>query len=210
MYVINETFASIQGEGHYAGTSAVFIRFAGCNVWSGRDQDRARDTARGGCAAWCDTNFRDGVRFESARELADHARSLSSTADTVILTGGEPALQVDQPLCTHLFSRFRRVHIETNGSIDLGFQGLTWICVSPKPPMPVKARYIDEIKVIFPAFDPLSFEPQLRHATVRYVQPLMTGDRAADAAHAAAAVEFVKNNPRWRLSLQTHKVIGIR
>jgi 7-carboxy-7-deazaguanine synthase len=197
-YRIKEIFHSIQGEGYWSGSPAVFVRFAGCNVWSGHDKDRERDTARGVCAAWCDTNFVGGETLSAADIVA---RVEVAGSGFVVMTGGEPGLQLDLALVNALAAVGRRVHVETNGSVRLP-GALDWVTLSPKPPMPVVAQRYDEVKVIYPAVEPSEWE---RYAPHRFVQPLSMDPNAMGACAA-----YVLRNPTWRLSLQTHKVMGLR
>lgn len=195
-YLVKEVFPTIQGEGFHAGTRCVFVRFAGCNVWSGHDRDRVRDSANSRCARWCDTDFVGGARV-SAVEVAKCVES--SGPGPVVLTGGEPSLQIDQLLIDTLLALGRSVHVETNGSRRLPL--CSWRTLSPKPPMVVVRQMYDEVKVIFPAYDPL---PWADYALNRFVQP-QDGHPGA----LRACVDFVMANPTWRLSLQTHKLIGV-
>lgn len=211
LYAVKEAFLTLQGEGYHAGRRAVFVRFAGCNVWSGRDEDRARDTAKGCCAAWCDTDFRgtDGVNggSYSAQRLADKVEELWGAPlgphdRVVVLTGGEPSLVVDDVLVSALHNRGMSVHVETNGSRTLP-KAIDWVTLSPKPPMPIVDQRYDEVKCIIPAVNPLDYAGL---ALRRYVQPL-DGDNRAQSL--ATTIDFVMRNPEWRLSLQTHKLAGI-
>jgi 7-carboxy-7-deazaguanine synthase len=208
-YAVKEAFLTLQGEGHFAGSRAVFVRFAGCNVWSGREETRERDLPNGLCAAWCDTKFvgtdgQNGGRY-TADELSALVLRLWGKASTwgwplVVLTGGEPSLQVDDELLEAL--RPVRVHVETNGSRKLP-RGIDWVTLSPKPPMPVVDQPYHEVKVIYPAVDPLAYEGRAPH---RFIQPIDSPE-VPDAV--ARAVAFVLARPDWRLSLQTHKLLGI-
>ncbi len=207
-YAIREMFLTIQGEGHHAGSRAVFVRTSGCNVWSGREEDRRRDRARGVCAEWCDTEFRGtdgpgGGRF-AAPEIAGRVLDLWAFASSplVVITGGEPSITIDAELVDALHQIGARVHVETNGSRPLP-KSVDWVTLSPKPPMPVFNQRYDEVKVVYPAVDPLRYEGC---AAVRFVQPLDHGDRAS---HVDQCKVFVLGHPGWRLSLQTHKLIGV-
>lgn len=209
-YAIHEVFRTLQGEGAHAGTPAVFVRFAGCNVWSGHPEHRERDTAKGVCAAWCDTEFR-GTEGENGGVLtgSDLARRVLDiwnrpTPVIAVCTGGEPALQLDADLVAAFHAERIRVHVETNGSKVLPF-ALDWVTLSPKPPMLVVSQHYDEVKVIYPAgIDPL---PYGHFAEIRFVQPL---DDLARKLNTDRCVDFVMAHPGWRLSLQTHKDIGLR
>lgn len=207
-YQVKEIFYTLQGEGLNAGRAAVFCRFAGCNLWSGREQDRASAQCR-----FCDTDFvgTDGTlggRYE-ADALAD-AIATSWTgaggARFVVLTGGEPLLQVDAALIDALHARGFEIAVETNGTLAAP-AGLDWICVSPKAGNEVVQRRGQELKVVVPqagldlaAMEAWDFEHFL-------VQPM---DNAAAADNARWAIEWCMQHPRWRLSFQTHKAVGIR
>lgn len=213
-YAVKETFLTIQGEGANAGRVAVFVRFAGCNVWSGREEDRARDAARGVCAAWCDTDFRGvdgpGGGAYTAQELAQRAFSLwpmGATGPSVVLTGGEPSLQLDAALVSELKQAGFQLWVETNGSRPLP-AGLDWICLSPKPPkQPVIQRY-DEVKVVYPVTG-LEPEDYVHFAPLRYLQPRDDVFAGLCKAHTTEAVRYVISHPHWRLSIQSHKILGI-
>ena len=210
-YWVKESFYSLQGEGAQTGRAAVFCRFAGCNLWSGREQDRDRALCR-----FCDTDFRGtdgegGGLYRNADALAEHLHTLwSAEADAsgrpyVICTGGEPLLQLDAPLIDALHRRGFEVAVETNGTRPAP-PGLDWICVSPKAGAPLRLTTGDELKLIYPQpgleaerFESLDF----RHF---FLQPM---DGPQRAANTHLAVDYCKAHPRWRLSLQTHKWLGI-
>lgn len=209
MYAVKEIFYTLQGEGANAGSPAVFCRFAGCNLWSGREEDRA-DAA----CDFCDTDFvgTDGVgggKFEAAGDLADAvAREWKPAARAnrfVVCTGGEPLLQLDAPLIEAFHERGFRVAIETNGTQRVP-DGVDWVCVSPKALAPVVVERGDELKLVFPQREamPERFEALDFHHY--FLQP-MDGPRRAE--NTRAAIEYCLAHPRWRLSLQTHKIIGI-
>ena len=208
---------TLQGEGAQAGRAAVFLRFAGCNLWSGREADRA-----GAVCDFCDTDFRGtdgpgGGRFGTAALLADHvaARWVAVNAGEVdadarsrryvVCTGGEPLLQLDLPLILALHAADFEIAIETNGTLPVP-AGVDWICVSPKADAELVQRSGDELKLVYPqpAAPPERFARlDFRHF---FLQPMDGPDRAANTA---AAVAYCLAHPRWRLSLQTHKLIGI-
>jgi 7-carboxy-7-deazaguanine synthase (Cx14CxxC type) len=209
LYAVKEIFYTLQGEGANAGTPAVFCRFAGCNLWSGREEDRA--TA---ACDFCDTQFvgtdgTGGGKFATAAELADAvARDWPGGKPHrfVVCTGGEPLLQLDAPAIEALHARGFRVAIETNGTIAAP-AGIDWICVSPKADAPLALERGDELKLVFPQalappdrFESLAFD----HF---FLQP-MDGPRRE--ANTKDAIEYCLANPRWRLSLQSHKIVGIR
>lgn len=208
-YAVKEIFLTLQGEGAHAGRAAVFCRFAGCNLWSGREADRA-----GAVCRFCDTDFvgTDGTlggRYGSAEELADTVTAQWTAAGTgryVVLTGGEPLLQVDKPLVDALHARGFEIGVETNGTV-LPPDGLDWICVSPKAGSELVLRRGHELKLVYPqagaepdAFAGLAFE--------RFSLQPMDGPDAAD--NTARAIDYCLRHPQWRLSLQTHKTLGIR
>jgi 7-carboxy-7-deazaguanine synthase len=208
-YAVKEIFLTLQGEGAHAGRTAVFCRFAGCNLWSGREEDRASAACQ-----FCDTDFigTDGTfggRYGSADQLADAvaARWAGQRAHRyVVLTGGEPLLQVDTPLIAALHARGFAIAIETNGTISPP-DGLDWICVSPKAGAELVLRQGNELKLVYPQagaepenFAHLCFE--------RFSLQPMDGPEIAE--NTARAIEYCLRHPQWRLSLQTHKTIGIR
>jgi 7-carboxy-7-deazaguanine synthase (Cx14CxxC type) len=210
-YTVKEMFYSLQGEGAQTGRPAVFCRFAGCNLWTGREEDRA--TA---ACSFCDTDFRgvDGVhggRYESAVALVDVISTLwpsngrAARAGWVICTGGEPLLQLDGSLIDELHRRGFAVAIETNGTRSAP-QGLDWICVSPKAGVPLVQRSGDELKVIFPQPE-LSLGELERLAFEHFFLQPMDGPNLP--ANTQAAVEYCLAHPVWRLSLQTHKILEI-
>jgi 7-carboxy-7-deazaguanine synthase len=207
-YAVKECFLTLQGEGVQSGSRAVFLRFAGCNLWSGREQDRA--TAQCG---FCDTEFvgtdgEGGGKFTSADELAGHVDSLWGEARErrlVAITGGEPMLQLDCELVDALHGRGFRIAAETNGTLP-ATRGIDWICVSPKARTEVVQRCGDELKLVWPqeGIDPVELESwQFDHFLV---QP-MDCERREEAIE--AAIRLAMERPRWRLSLQAHKVVGL-
>ncbi len=202
-YTVKEIFATLQGEGAQAGCTAVFLRFAGCNLWSGREADRATSRCR-----FCDTDFVGGTRFAAAGELAAAvAAAWPGGADNrlVVVTGGEPALQLDAALVAALHGHGFRVAIETNGSLALP-PGLDWICVSPKAGVPLAVTAGDELKLVYPQDGALPEDFRDLAFTHFLVQPMDGPDRDA---HTRAAIAYCLRHPQWRLSLQTHKMIGI-
>lgn len=208
-YAVKEIFLTLQGEGRNAGRAAVFCRFAGCNLWTGREADRA-DAACG----FCDTDFvgtdgSGGGRFADPAALARAITAAwggTTAARFVVLTGGEPLLQVDSELVEALHGAGFEIALETNGTL-LPPAGIDWICVSPKAGAPLALTRGHELKLVFPQpgvlpqeFEGLDFENFI-------LQPMDGGDRAANTA---AAVAWCLAHPRWRLGLQTHKLLGIR
>jgi len=208
-YAVKEIFYTLQGEGANTGRPAVFCRFAGCNLWSGHERDRATAVCR-----FCDTDFvgtdgQGGGRFASAGALAKAvAAAWPSTepgARFVVCTGGEPLLQLDVPLVAALHAEGFEIAIETNGT-QPGLDGIDWVCVSPKAGAELVLERGDELKLIVPqpGLDPAQFEHlPFSHF---FVQPMDGPDRLRNTE---LAVRYCLEHPRWRLSLQTHKLLGI-
>jgi 7-carboxy-7-deazaguanine synthase len=207
-YAVKEIFYTLQGEGRNAGRAAVFCRFAGCNLWSGREPDRVRAVC-----SFCDTDFigtdgRGGGRFPDARSLAQAvvaAWAGDPHGRLVVLTGGEPLLQVDPDLLDALHASGFEIALETNGTLPPP-PGLDWICVSPKGTAPLVVSSGDELKLVYPQPDarPERFEHLAFGSFV--LQPM---DGPAREANTQAAVAYCLAHPRWRLGLQTHKLLGI-
>lgn len=209
-YLIKEIFYTLQGEGGHAGRPAVFCRFSRCNLWTGRERDRARAICQ-----FCDTDFvgtdgEGGGRFRTAQELAEAVESAWPTTDEahrfVVCTGGEPLLQLDGAAINALHERGFEIAVETNGTRPAP-PGIDWLCVSPKMGSALVLTGGDELKLVYPQAggDPAQFEGlDFRHFRL---QPL---DDANREAHTRAAVEYCMKNPRWTLSLQTHKYLGIQ
>ena len=210
MYSIKEIFYTLQGEGAQAGTPAVFCRFAGCNLWSGREADRAFAACN-----FCDTDFvgtdgPGGGKFSDADALADAVEAAWPAGERahrlVVCTGGEPLLQLDAAALAALHARGFRVAIETNGTVPAP-EGIDWVCVSPKARQPLAIVRGDELKLVYPQSDapPERFERlDFRHF---FLQPMDGPERDANTR---AAIEYCLRHPRWRLSIQSHKIIGIR
>ena len=205
-YAVKEIFLTLQGEGAQAGRRAVFLRFSGCNLWTGREQDRA-DAA----CAFCDTDFvgmdgENGGRY-GADALADKVALLWGEGERpyVVMTGGEPLLQVDRPLLQALHARGFEIAVETNGTQEAP-EGIDWICVSPKGANAVVQRSGNELKLVWPqdGVDPKAMEGWSFDNFL--IQPK---DGADKGEWLQAAIAFVMANPRWRLSLQTHKLLGL-
>jgi 7-carboxy-7-deazaguanine synthase len=207
-YSVKECFLTLQGEGMQAGSRAVFLRFAGCNLWSGREQDRG--TAQ---CTFCDTEFvgtdgEGGGKFRSPDELARQVEALWGGAPherLVVITGGEPMLQLDEPLIEALHGRGFRVAVETNGTLP-AVDGLDWICVSPKAGTDVVQREGDELKLVWPqaGIDPAELEGWgFDHFLV---QPLDCAERRQSLD---AAIKLAMDRPKWRLTLQAHKLVGL-
>ena len=210
IYSVKEAYVTLQGEGAQTGRAAVFLRFAGCNLWNGLERDRLSAVC-----SFCDTDFvgtdgPGGGKFQTADALADHVRGLwqegrSDGAPYVICTGGEPLLQLDRAAIDALHKAGFEVGVETNGTLQAP-AGLDWICVSPKADAPLKQISGNELKLVYPQklarpeqFTGLDFE----HF---FLQPM---DCDEQAANIAATAEYCLKNPQWRLSLQTHKLIGL-
>lgn len=211
-YSVREMYFTLQGEGAQTGRPAAFLRFAGCNLWSGRERDRSRAVCR-----FCDTEFvgtggPGGGKFRSAAALAEAVADVwrpapAGAAPYVVCTGGEPLLQLDEAAIAALHGRGFEIGVETNGTIAAP-AGIDWVCVSPKAGAALAQQSGDELKLVFPQreaeaqpdrFEALPFE----HF---FLQPL---DEAGKAANLHAALDYCRSHPRWRLSLQTHKIIGL-
>ena len=208
-YAVKEAFLTLQGEGVQAGSRAVFLRFAGCNLWSGREQDRA--TAQ---CNFCDTDFvgtdgPGGGKFSDAESLAGQVESLwdgDREWRLVVITGGEPMLQLDEPLIETLHARGFKVAVESNGTLP-ATPGIDWLCISPKAGTEVVQRSGNELKLVWPqeGIDPAELESwDFDHFLI---QPM---DCADVAASYDAAIALVMQRPKWRLTLQAHKVVGLK
>ena len=207
-YAVKEIFLTLQGEGGQAGQPAVFCRFAGCNLWSGREEDRAKPVC-----TFCDTDFvgmdgEGGGRFTRAEDLAaavEAAWTGGPDHRLVVCTGGEPLLQVDAPLIAALHARGFRIALETNGTLPVP-EGIDWICVSPKADALVVQTRGQELKLVFPqpGVDPARFEAMDFERFL--LQPM---DGPARVENTQAAIAYCLAHPRWRLSVQTHKYLGI-
>jgi 7-carboxy-7-deazaguanine synthase (Cx14CxxC type) len=224
MYTVKELFYTLQGEGAQAGRAAVFCRFSGCNLWTGREQDRPTAVCR-----FCDTDFvgvgPDGGRFASGAELAEAAleRWADGTGRTpaasraagarplVVCTGGEPLLQLDRPAVDAFHAAGFEVAVETNGTRP-AVLGLDWICVSPKAGAPLVLTSGDELKLVYPQPEPEAHPERFAGLDFRHqwLQPMDVADARARAANTRAAVDYCLRHPEWRLSVQTHKVTGVR
>jgi len=207
-YSVKEIFLTLQGEGVQAGRRAVFIRFAGCNLWTGREQDREKAICQ-----FCDTDFvgidgEGGGRFKDADALAKAAKSHwgDLPGAFAVLTGGEPLLQVDRPLIDALHRQGFEIAVETNGTVAAP-DGLDWICVSPKAGSDVIQRKGNELKLVWP--QPGTDIEDIEGWDFQHflIQPM---DCADAGAARDAAIAFVLDRPKWRLSVQTHKLLGLR
>lgn len=217
MYRIKEMFYSLQGEGAHAGRPAVFCRFSKCNLWTGREKDRATAVCN-----FCDTDFVGtdgsyGGRYDTAEAVVDQVAELwpdlTQGTPYVICTGGEPLLQLDKPLIDAFHARGFEVGVETNGTLPAQ-EGLDWICVSPKADAPVVIESCDELKLVYP--QPLAPPERFQQIKARYfflspmADPLVReGADPVKERNTRAALAYCLANPRWRLSLQLHKLLGI-
>ena len=217
MYTVKELFPTLQGEGTHAGRAAVFCRFAGCNLWSGREEDRATAICQ-----FCDTDFvgidgLGGGKYETAASLADviEASWLSTSAGPqqryVVFTGGEPLLQLDDELIAALHRKSFEVAIETNGTIKVP-KGIDWVCVSPKAGSELIVLQADELKLVIPQNNHLPLEKLMARFEGmdyrnRFLQPM---DGPSLKSNTELAVSLCQKRPLWRVSLQSHKLIGIR
>ena len=207
-YAVKEIFLTLQGEGAQAGRRAVFLRFAGCNLWSGREEDRATATCQ-----FCDTDFvgtngENGAKYADAAALADKVQSLWGEAGGtpyVVITGGEPMLQLDAALIDALHARGFEIGVESNGTLP-AVPGIDWLCISPKAGSDVVQTKGNELKLVWPqpgsdwqTMESWSFDHFL-------IQPM---DSVARAENLQAAIQFVMDHPKWRLSLQNHKALGL-
>jgi 7-carboxy-7-deazaguanine synthase len=211
-YAVKEAFYTLQGEGARTGRAAVFCRFAGCNLWSGREEDRATAACR-----FCDTDFvgtdgQGGGKHATASQLAEHLRAIWDQSALggrayVVFTGGEPLLQIDPALVEACHRNGLEIAIETNGTIAAP-PGIDWICVSPKPRSKLVQIEGHELKLVYPQLEP-EMSPEHFEALSFdhfFLQP-MDGPRRSE--NTQGVIEYVKRHPRWRLSLQTHKILGI-
>lgn len=211
-YSVKEMFLTLQGEGVNSGRRAVFVRFAGCNLWSGREQDRASAICR-----FCDTDFvgtdgAGGGKFAGADALVAAVEDFWGDGREdrfVVLTGGEPMLQIDDALMAALHDAGFIVAMESNGTIA-AHPAIDWVCISPKAGSDVVQQSGDELKLVWPqdGVDPAAMADW--RFTHRLVQPMDMGEEAANRDTMAAAIDFVLARPGWRLTLQTHKLLGLR
>jgi len=206
-YKVKEIYYTIQGEGHHTGRPAVFCRFAGCNLWSGLEKDR--DTA---ICKFCDTDFwgmdgKNGGKYR-AELLAEVIRSLHPPTEKeiyVVCTGGEPALQIDKELVSVFHQNNLIMAIETNGTLALP-EGIDWVCVSPKADTEIVVTHGDELKLVYPQVENLPSQYEHLNFTHFYLQPLDDQDQEE---HIKSSVKYCMEHPQWKLSLQTHKILGI-
>ncbi|HEX5632580.1 MAG TPA: 7-carboxy-7-deazaguanine synthase [Gemmatimonadales bacterium] len=210
-YAVKEIYYTLQGEGAHAGRAAVFCRFAGCNLWTGREEDRA-----GAVCSFCDTDFvgtdgPGGGKFATADALADAVAAAwpagAGGRPYVVCTGGEPLLQLDAPLVEAFHRRGLEVGVETNGTQEPP-PGLDWVCVSPKAGAPLALRRGDELKLVYPQVEPEAQPERFEGLDFRhfFLQPM---DGPAREANTAATLRYCLQHPRWRISIQSHKLLGI-
>lgn len=209
MYAVKEIFYTLQGEGFHAGRPAVFCRFAGCNLWSGRERDRANATC-----SFCDTDFVgtggvNGGKYPADGSLPRFIVGLWPRAEPenrfVVFTGGEPLLQLDEPLVRAMQALGFRCAVETNGTLAPP-PGIDWVAVSPKGAAPLRLTRPDELKLVFPQPDAMPERFEYVEAAHYYLQPMDGSDRERNTL---AAIDYCMAHPKWRLSIQTHKYLGI-
>jgi 7-carboxy-7-deazaguanine synthase len=209
-YAVKEIFLTLQGEGVHAGRRAVFLRFAGCNLWTGREEDRSAAVCQ-----FCDTDFvgmdgENGGRYDADALAAKVTQLWGGGTDHryVVITGGEPMLQVDDAIVDALHAHGFTIAIESNGTIAT-HPGIDWVCISPKAGSEVIQHNGDELKLVWPqpgsdtaAMESWNFQNYL-------IQPMDSGDESLNRANIEAATAFVNAHPKWRLSLQNHKILGL-
>jgi len=204
-YTVKEIYYTLQGEGANTGRPAVFLRFAGCNLWSGREADRATAICQ-----FCDTDFVGGTKYPSAEQLAEEVAGQwfgnGTSKRFVVITGGEPLLQLDTQLIDALHALGFEIAIETNGTIDAP-PGIDWICMSPKAGTAIKQRSGHELKLVYPQAGITPAELERLKFKHFFLQPM---DGPEVEQNTALATRYCLEHPRWRLSLQTHKLLGIR
>ena len=212
-WTVKEAYYTLQGEGAQTGRAAVFLRFAGCNLWSGLERDRATAVCR-----FCDTDFIgtngiNGGKFRAAADLAAHVKAIweaeagPARPAYVVCTGGEPLLQLDAPLISALKAEGFEIGVETNGTIAAP-EGLDWICVSPKANAPLVQTSGNELKLVYPQIEPEA-QPE-RFSQLDFAHFFLQPKDDPDAArNLQGATTYCMKNPQWRLSLQTHKLIGL-
>lgn len=214
LYRIKQVWQTVQGEGFYAGTLSVFVRFVGCNMWSGYEADRARDAARNGagCPMWCDTDFtKEGSRLMTRADVMETIRETAGLARHVVLTGGEPFLSADGDLIHAMEDHGYHVAVETNGTCSIadsfGHNPPHFITCSPKQPEDLlRLELCHEIKLVVPDYRPADFPRLSASAGHRWVQP---EDGPRFAAAVAAAYDHISADPSWRISVQGHKALQL-
>jgi 7-carboxy-7-deazaguanine synthase (Cx14CxxC type) len=209
-YAVKEIFLTLQGEGVHAGRRAVFLRFSGCNLWTGREVDRASAICQ-----FCDTDFvgtdgENGGRYDAETLAAKVAALWGDGTDNryVVITGGEPMLQVDDGIVDALHAQAFQIEIESNGTIEV-HPGIDWVCISPKAGSDIVQLTGDELKLVWP--QPTSDLDAMEQWQFAHflIQPMDAGDAGVNAAHVAEATRLVMERPKWRLSLQNHKILGL-
>lgn len=196
-YKVKEIHDTLQGEGYHAGARVILVRFSGCNVWSGLEEDRERGRAR--CSLWCDTEFRGGDVYTAPELAARIADMWGEGHPRVLITGGEPALQYDRVLYDELKRYTCTIHLETNGSLPIKAP-VDWCTVSPKAPLPVVVKP-SEIKLVYPGDDPELYVDLTKHL---YLQP-----QAGNPEALTECLKYIRRDDRWRLSVQTHKFLKL-
>ncbi|WP_298636941.1 7-carboxy-7-deazaguanine synthase [uncultured Umboniibacter sp.] len=216
MYTVKEMFYTLQGEGSHTGRAAVFLRFTGCNLWSGLEKHRAAAICN-----FCDTDFigtdgLNGGKFKTAAELADAVAKLFPTEQNrfVVCTGGEPLLQLDNELLRALRERQFEVAVESNGTLQPPSDGVDWLCISPKGTAEVVVQSCDELKLVFPQPDAMPERFAHIKAGLRYLTPMADPHAASDDViyrdtKTQQTIQYCLDNPQWQLNLQSHKVINI-
>ena len=209
-YAVKEIFLTLQGEGAHAGRRAVFLRFAGCNLWTGREEDRAAAVCQ-----FCDTDFvgmdgENGGRYDAVALAAKVAGTWGEGTDDryVVMTGGEPMLQVDDAVVDALHAEGFTLAIESNGTLPM-HSGIDWVCISPKAGSQTVQRSGDELKLVWPQPGSDTAEMERWDFANHLIQPMDSGDNESNRANVEAATAFVLANPKWRLSLQNHKILGL-
>ena len=208
-YTVKEIFYTLQGEGANAGRAAVFLRFSGCNLWSGLEKDRENAVCK-----FCDTDFvgvgLDGGKFDTAEDLSSAVNDKWSKRDQgkklVVCTGGEPLLQLDEKLINTLNTNGFEVAVETNGTIQAP-QGIDWLCVSPKAGAELKQLTAHELKLVYPQ---KGAEPEIYETYLTENYLLQPMDGLDSKRNTESAIEYCLSHPKWKLSVQTHKILGIR
>lgn len=203
-FVVKEIFKTLQGEGFWTGVPAVFCRFAGCNLWSGREEDRASAVCR-----FCDTDFVGGIKFPIPIFLVEAIEAVwgdDKRHRRVVFTGGEPGLQLTDGLIDAMHDKMFATHVETNGTIELP-ENVRWVTLSPKADTELRQLDCNELKVVWPQNIDLEKLRDKVNGTYSYLQP-MDGPNVKE--NTAACIEYVQNHPWWRLSVQTHKMVGLR
>jgi 7-carboxy-7-deazaguanine synthase (Cx14CxxC type) len=209
-YAVKEIFLTLQGEGVHAGRRAVFLRFSGCNLWTGREADRASAICQ-----FCDTDFvgidgENGGRYDAEALAAKVAALWGDGTDNryVVITGGEPMLQVDDGIVDALHAQAFQIAIESNGTIEV-HPGIDWVCISPKAGSDIVQHTGDELKLVWPQSTSDIEAMEQWQFTHFLIQPMDAGNAGLNAANVAEATRFVMERPKWRLSLQNHKILGL-